>query len=284
MLFPDSSTIMLSKFAVLCCALMLYACASSDPVVNEPASPPSAEEKTLKAESPDSAQSNYWLTVPQSGKLIIVGVTGVQQKRETEIAAAREDAARKIAMYHGVRAVSEHVQSVGSGFLDYYVDSATSMEYDQEIEKYIDQLTYDPERDVLKFDNVICIRFSYPVNFPGGDINYSFERNHNGRPEWTFRPPQEINGLNVGVGFARRQSRMRDTIVKSYESAVAALVTSLSAKVTANVTSAENQNSSRHHQTSEGHLANFLVLETWIEPDTRAVWTLAVAKTTEIKE
>jgi hypothetical protein len=157
------------------------------------------------------------------------------------------------------------------------------MEYDQEFEKYIDKLTYDPESDVMHIGNVLCIRFSYPADFPG-DINYSCAENPNGSPGWTTRPPQEINGLSVGVGFARRQSRMKDTIAKSYESAAAAIVSRLSAAVTTNVSSAENQNSSTIHQTSEGNLSHFLVLETWIEPDTQAIWTLAVAQTTGLQE
>jgi hypothetical protein len=205
-------------------------------------------------------------------------VSGRQSSREKEIDIAREDAARKAAMYHGVQVSSESVQSTGSGIFDFYVSSETNLDFDDDLEKYMDRLVYSASRDVITGSNGgVIIRFSYPVSFPG-TISYGFVRNPNGRPLWINNPPHEINGFMAGVGFSGRQSRQRDTLEKSCNSAAADLVSRVSTVVTVSETLTGSYNTTIIHQKSTGHLENFLVLEVWIDPETLAAWTLAIAK------
>jgi hypothetical protein len=124
----------------------------------------------------------------------------------------------------------------------------------------------------------VYIRFTYPASFPG-NIRYRFDKNPNGSPGWITSPPHEINGFPAGVGFARRQERLRDAVMKSYEAAAAFMVSNISSSLTSGETSTFSQgNTSFVRQQSKGKLTSFLVLETWIDPASEAVWTLVVAQ------
>ena len=224
-----------------------------------------------------TAADAFWLTPPQPGSLHIIGVSGRQSSREAEIENAREDAARKAAMYHGVTVSHESVQEIGSGFLDYYASSETHVDYDEDLEPYMDRLTFDPRRDLLANERGVFIRFSYPALFPGR-IAYSFSRNPDHSPVWISHQPQEINGFMAGVGYAARQFRTQDTFAISCNSAAASIVSHFSTTLTSTGISAESWNASVINQTSEGRLSHFLVLEIWIDPRTQAVWTLAIAQ------
>jgi hypothetical protein len=126
----------------------------------------------------------------------------------------------------------------------------------------------------------VFIRFTYPASFPVS-ISYRFARNPDGSPEWTNHPPEEINGFIAGIGYSGRQLYIRDTFEKSYNAAAADIVSRLSTVMTSSVVSAEGHNTSLIRQVSKGNLSHFLVLETWTDPRTQAVWTLAIAKGAE---
>ena len=222
---------------------------------------------------------NFLITAPRPSALTIIGVSGPLQKREDEIAAAREDAARKAAMYHGIRASYEITHTTGSGIFGYKSESTLNLEYDDELEQYRERLSFDPDRDVATNNRTVFIRFTYPAAFPGS-IGYGFARNDDGRPSWTVNPPVQINGFAAGAGFASRQWRRQDTFVKSYEAAIAEIVSRLSANVSTRDTSDGNWNNTSTI-TIQGivNLSNFLVLEIWIDPKTQVVWTLVIAGT-----
>ena len=259
---------MINKAVIFGIALALCACAGTNNI-DKVSSPPAASQ---------TKDSSFWITLPKPGELVIIGVSGPQMKHETEIAVAREDAARKAAMYHNLMASYVSMQSVGSGFLDYYADSDIRLDYDQQLEKYLDKLEFDPERDVMTtIGGAIFIRFSYPAAFPG-NIGYTFGKNADGSPEWINRRPSEIGGFMTGVGFARRQLRQRDTVARSCEAAAAALVSQVGASISTRDVSAAGENLTVIRQRSTGRLINFLVLEIWIDPESDAVWTLAIAK------
>ena len=210
-------------------------------------------------------------------------MSGKQIDRETEIAVAREDAARKAAMYHGVQVEAETVQSIGSGFLDHYIKSQINLEYDQQFEKYMDKLTFDPKHDVTNGEidgkSVVFIRFTYPAVFPGGII-YSSGKKPNGSPEWISHPPASSGNFILGVGHSGRQLRLGDTILKSYESAAAAIAAQISTTIETaeQIDTGAYQNTSAIVRKSAGNLRHFAVIETWIDPDNLNVWTLAVAE------
>ena len=221
---------------------------------------------------------SFLITAPRPAALTIIGVSGPLQKREDEIAAAREDAARKVAMFHGIKASYETTHTTGSSIFGYKSESTLNLEYDEKLEQYSERLTFDPDRDLATNNRVVFIRFAYPVAFPGS-IGYGFARNEDGRPLWTINPPVQINGFSAGVGFAARQWRRQDTFKKSYEAALAEIVTRLSANVSTRNTSDGNwNNTSTINIQGIVNLSNFLILEIWIDPKTQEVWTLAIAR------
>jgi len=242
--------------------LILFACAGS-PVV-ETVSP--------------KAEARYIITLPEPGNLIILGVAGRQSTRENELNIAKEDASRKASFYHMVSGTLVGWQYLGPGFWDYDVGSASWLEYDEELESYKNKLSYDPDKDITRDrDGVTYIRFSYPADFPGR-ISYWIGKNPDGSPEWITRPPEMINGFIAGVGHSGRQERFSDTVRRSYEAAVIAIVSNVSTFIETSDTSFYSQTELNFRLQSSATLKNYLVLETWVEPETGAVYTLAIAE------
>ena len=180
-------------------------------------------------------------------------------------------------MFHGIEASYVSIQDIGTGLFSYFTDTETSIFYDTELAPYIEKLSFDPERDLIMSGSSVCIRFTYPVSFPG-TVDYSPQKNPDGSPGWTTRPPAEIGAFLVGVGYARRQQRLSDTIMRSIESAAAVLVSQVSANITAREITVDHASATFFHQESRGILMNFLVLETWLDPVTQDVWTLVIAE------
>jgi len=251
---------------VILTAVTLCTCASS------------AERNPAPAAGGTTGGSFNFLTLPKSGELVILGVTGRQSSLDAEINMAREDAARKASIYHGVWASVKIIQSIGSGYFDYFIGSETKVDYDQQLEWYIEKMDFDPKRDFYRNDDgAVFVRFSYPALFPG-IIDYGFKRNQDGSPEWVTQPPFEIGGLKTGVGHSGRQERLGDTIRKSYEAAVAAIVTYYFSFVVTMDTAIDGQNGSQIYSQSAGRLANFTILDMWMDAKSGAVYTLAVAR------
>jgi len=249
--------------SALCVCFFFYACANSG--------------GSNVANNTAGTLNSFWITLPGSGSLVIIGASGRQSKREAEIEIAREDAARKAAMYYSVQADVENIQNIGPHSLNYYTDYDISLNYDRDLAKYADALTYNANRDVLRNEGNVLIRFSYPASFPVG-INYGFAREADGSPEWVRRPPEEIGGFITGVGYSGRQLYFRDTFEKSCDAAVAALVSRVSTDVTVEMTSDGDRNALYTYQQSKAKLDHFLVLEIWVDPKNRSVWTLAIAR------
>ena len=260
------SKIGMVKINIFLCILFLFSsCTSSN--------------KNIAPSTGSTVPDGFFVTPPQPAFLTIVGVSSRQLKRETEIENARIDAARKVSMYQGVKGIFESEHNIGSGFWDYYVALDSKIEYDENLEPYLEQLSYNQDRDVVLSDRGIFIRFTYPAIFPE-HIVYSSDRNPDGKPVWINKPPREFSGFTAGVGFSARQYRFQDTFVKSCEAAVIAIVNQLSTIITTRNVSSGYQNTSITNQRSEGSLVNFVVLEIWIDPETQAVWTLAIAQST----
>jgi len=249
--------------AALCVSLFFCTCANSS--------------GSTAAKEISGTQNGFWITLPGQGSLVIIGASGRQSKRAAEIEIARDDAARKAAMYHGVQASVENIQNIGPHSLNYFTGYELNLDYDRDLAKYADALTYNASRDVLRIDGSVLIRFSYPASFPVG-ISYGFARDADGTPEWVRRPPEEINGYITGVGYSGRQLYFRDTFEKSCDAAVAALVSRVSTSVTVDMSSDGDRNALYTYQLSAARLDHFLVLEIWVDPKNRSVWTLAIAR------
>ena len=234
------------------------------------------ENKTLSVKEQDT--SGYWITRPSENTLIIIGVSNLQVKRDSEIAAAKEDAARKAAMYHGIRGKVESYYSSGVNYFDFAADSKIELEYDTDYAKYIDRLTFDPERDVVTTNDAVFVRFKYAT--AASPIDYITSMSDDGRPNWTYnRDIPQIKGYMTTIGFARNQVRLKDTIRKSSEAAVAHMIEDMSTRIISSDKSGTGKGASSQIRTkSEGKLDNFQIIELWIDPKTGYVYTLAIAK------
>jgi len=264
---------------------LFFSCASSGPGNQEQNSsssdsnPPAVNAKENKILSvKEQVASGYWITRPSENALIIIGVSNLQVKRDSEIAAAKEDAARKAAMYHGIRGKIESYQSSGANYFDFAADSKIELEYDTDYAKYIDRLTFDPERDVAATDDAVFVRFKYATT--AAPVDYKTSLNDDGRPNWTYsRDIPQINGYITTVGFARNQVRLKDTIRKASEAAVARMIEDMSTQIISSDKSGTGKGASGQIRTkSEGKLDNFQIIELWIDPKTGYAYTLAIAK------
>jgi len=221
--------------------------------------------------------NNFLLTVPRP-TITVIGVSGSLQKQDDEINAAREDAARKISMYHGINARYEALHSTGSSIFDYASESSFSLDYNQELDQYKERLNFDPKSDVVTRDGAVFVRFTYPESYPG-NINYSSSKALNGRPAWVNNPPRHIGGYLAGVGYSGRQLRWQDTYRKSYEASLFQIITQFSTEVSSKEVAGGNWSStSTINMQSTATLINFLIIDIWRDPANQAVWTLAIAR------
>ena len=274
-LFLREAVNMKKTIALAGIVFLFFSCASSSSVVN-------AKKNTIPSMSQQAA-SGHWITGSSENALIIIGVSNLQVKKDDEISVAKEDAARKASMYHGVRGNIESFHNNGANFFDYIADSKVELDYDTDYAKYIDRLTFDPKIDVLRTDDTVFVRFKYaaaaamPMPMP---VDFIASVNDDGRPNWTYsRDLPRIDGYITAVGFARNQVRLRDTIRKSTEAAVARMIEDVSTQVMAADKSGTGIGSSSSIITkSNGKLDNFQIIEFWIDPKTGYVYTLAIAK------
>jgi len=255
-------------FSISCAAFASGKAENDSPVTPVDISQPSMQEQYA---------SGYWIARSSNNKLTIIGVSNIMTRRDREIASAKEDAARKVAMFYGIRTNIQTINRTGANFFDYILDSNIEIIPETNYEIYIDQLTFDPQNDVLITGEAVFVRFQHDTKIP--DIDYRV-RMINNRPSWLRTADLlEFNGYVTAVGFAQKQRRLKDTISKSIEDAVVRIIEGLSTTVTAIEISETGRGSSNFiHTKSEGRLNDFRVIDFWIEPETRFVYTLAVAK------
>jgi hypothetical protein len=207
----------------------------------------------------------------QGTEMVFIGAAGHQSTRAKSVAAALEDAAKKVAFYHSVEATIIETEQSGAG---YYF--ATGLRYDENYQKYIAGLKFDPLADVYERDGAFFITTRYAAGNPV--ITNFVRRRGNSRPWWVDNPPKDIAAYPAGTGFSGKQSSYAKTIVKSYENAVFALLQNN--HVYAAEHEEERQNSFFHQsvQIASGTITGFYALDFWTDPETKAVWTLAIAR------
>jgi hypothetical protein len=228
----------------------------------------------------EQAASGHWITGSAGNDMIIIGVSNLLRKTDDEITAAKEDAAIKAAMFHGIRGNIESFHSNGVNFFEYIADSKVELDYDADHAKYIDRLTFDPKLDVVRTDNTVFVRFKYASAALPASVDFIASLNDDGRPNWTYsRDLPHIDGYITAVGFARNQVRLKDAIRKSTEAAAARMIEDTSTQVISTDKSGTGMGSSGMIQTrSAGNLENFQTIEFWIDPKTGYVYTLAIAR------
>jgi hypothetical protein len=230
-----------------------------------------------QTKEPGGGSSLYNLR-PANGELVVIGMAPRQSTREKSIQAALEDAAKKIALFHGVQGEITKLTADGSGYLDFSYDNDISLEYDRDFQKYIDALHYDPQKDVFNdgANYYVYVRFNAPHSL---EIDYTTIFT-NDKPNWIANPPRQISGYTATVGYSGKLKYLRDRTMKSYENAIANMISSIHTEVQEMVNSYEHNSgataSKESVQLSKGKLANFFVIELWIDPKDQSVWTLAV--------
>jgi len=241
------------------------------------ANSPATSGNILQPSMQEQYASGYWISRSSNNKLTLIGVSNIMSRRDREIASAKEDAARKVAMFYGIYGSVEIINRTGANFFDYVHNSNVDLQYDTHYKLYIDNLTFNPQNDVLITSEAVFVRFQHDTTIP--NIDYKVKMIDN-RPSWLRTQDKlEFNGYVTAVGFARKQRRLKDTIFRSVENAIARMIDDLSATVTTKEISETGRSSSSSiYIKSEGRLNDFRVIDFWIEPETRFVYTLAIAK------
>jgi hypothetical protein len=239
----------------------------------------------LQSASPEQAPPDikaqydmgYFLTPPENGVLVVIGVASRRRSRTEELEAALDDAARKVACYMGITGKVIRERRASGSFFGFSAAVQTDIVFDTGYGKYREALVYDEAKDILRAVDAVFVRCAYPAP-EMNPIQYT-PAITDGTPEWVHSPPQEISGFLVGVGFAGKQRWFSETITKAYENAIAALLSRVSTTMTVRDTDEAGRGAvSEIVEVAEGVLSDFLVLETWIDPKTQSVWTLAVVK------
>jgi len=262
--------------------LLFFSCASVD---SEKQNSPSVNENAAvnknEIYAPSSIQEQHdtgrWFSGVQDGVFIIIGVSSKLERPAEEIDAAKKDAARKAAMYHGIQGNLISTNTSGVAYFDYSARSTLNLNYDTNYEQYMERLSYNPDKDLIRGTGATYIRFQY--NISGPDFTYTPEKSV-GRPTWTYnRNLPQFPGYTTVIGYAGKRTWMRDTINASCDSAAARLIESASSQITTSTSSQAGQSSSTEISIySEGSLTNFYIMETWIDTVSGAVYTMAAAR------
>ena len=213
---------------------------------------------------------------------MFVGVSGRFSDREESINAALRDAARKFSFYNSVSGNYTMSERTGGSVFDHRFTSDYELHYDTELDKYIEQLEFDPARDIFENNNALFViaRVTSGPTMPSAS-GHSYENN---RPVWVDVPPLVIDGFIAGIGYSDRQSSHRDTVIKSYERAVISIITSMGSRISGEIHSYQDTasafgagQSSASEMTVSGTINNFFIIESWTDPVNLSVWTLAIA-------
>jgi hypothetical protein len=218
-----------------------------------------------------------------SGHLVFIGGAGLRSNREESINLALEDIARKVAIFHGVEGEFVSRVKTGSSFFDYSSDIQSSLSFNEDYLGFVEALEYDPNADIMQIDNSLFVR----ARFKGPEtLSVRYEPLHaaGGRPFWIDSPPAEISGYHVGVGYAGRRASHRDTVNASFEAAIFSIIRTVSGQVSTGSVNYQGRGTFDYRSANDatvsarGKLTSLYTLETWTDPSTRGVWTLAIAR------
>jgi len=232
--------------------------------------------------------SGHFVSEAQDGMLIVIGVASRQADRwgndvsPAEITLAKDDAARKIAMFHGTGGTVESRHRQGVSFFDFIAESTIQLEHAvADHAQFIDQLTFDLERDVFVHNGGTLVRFRFPsagltrTNFVGA-IDAS------GRPSWVGRHDFNVEGYIMAVGFSQNQVWLRDTVMRATEATAARLIKGIDTYINERIVEVEGVGTFTYIESiSRGTLNGFRIIEFWIDPDTMSVYSLGIARRAE---
>jgi hypothetical protein len=217
------------------------------------------------------------------GNLTFTGVSGKLSSREDSIQAALKDAARRLSFFYSVSGYSVSQEQSGGGTFGFNINLNNCLLYDDELEKYHDELEFNPVTDVFEYNNAVFV-----ITRVKSDVSLPQFRGHSWgkeRPRWVDTPPAEIEGFTVGTGFSSRLSSHSDTVIKSYENAVIGIIENMNIHLRGQQQNYQNNSGtfgsnmdSSNETGAKGELKNFYIIESWTDIKNLSVWTLAVAK------
>jgi len=226
-------------------------------------------------------ESGLFVTDSHDGEMVVIGVSSRLVRRADEVEAAKNDAARKVAMFHGMRGTVESFHRTGASFFDFIAEARIDLEpVILDHARFIERLTFDPDHDVLLFEGGTLVRFRYaarvvPVNSVG-------TLDADGRPGWiNDRNLPNVGGYMMAVGFSQNQVWLRDTVMRSTRAAAASLIQGESTHTATETVVVNGQALTYIRSRSEGNLHNFRVIEFWIDPRNMSVYTLGIARLSE---
>jgi hypothetical protein len=232
-----------------------------------------------------AGSSSFWVTTPENGSLVFVGGAASRTNKEEAIRYALLDAARKASLYLEVYGKGTFVLDVGAGHFDFNTSSDLELFYDSDYEKYIEEFEFDPDTDVLAFENSVFVRVRWPAPVLVGTNFVS--RWSSDRPDWILNPPETIDGYLAAVGRSGSHSRTYSAVIASYENAIASLLYNKYSSIDAEAGSVEvggaTMAAASNKEVAEGKIVQFYILEVWIDPADRSVWTLAITKNDDNK-
>jgi hypothetical protein len=230
------------------------------------------------AETP-VAGGGFWDSGRFQNGLLFPGISGghyVSRNRAVEL--ALRDAARRLSFYHSVEVFLQFDETYSRQFQGSRIDAVRELVHDEDYEKYVAALEFDPEQDVYEDNNVLFIRAGYTgPDAPAVDYIPSLQGSTK-KPSWIENPPFRIDGCPASIGFAGPRLSYKDTVTASYEDAVFALVQNYFYALIAGQTDAGGTFDDSSVSYASGVVKGFYALETWTDPVTGGIWTLAVAR------
>lgn len=234
-------------------------------------------------EETPSAETPFLSSFPERGSLVFIGAAGRRSNSDETLFLALLNAAERVEMFKRVSGEYAIENYVGSGAFDYTYNTATSLTYNKEgASQYIDSLKYDPETDTMLYENTLFVRTVYSASL-SSPVNYKpVYKGQDKKPTWIESLP-EIDGYEVVVGVSRR-SLLSEAYNYSRDNAIFSAISIKNTQV---------QHAHSDYYTTEhvygykvddknitysyGTLTGFYVLDTWVDPKDKTVWTLAIA-------
>ena len=244
-----------------------------------------AEASAEEAAAISSIQPTFFTPTPAGNALVFIGAAGKRSNHRETIQAALEDAARQVALFYEVTGEYAVENNVGSGAFDYTHNTYTSLYYNKEgAAQYVDALRFNADTDTTEIENAFFIRTIYPAALHAPVTYSTIYRGPDKKPDWVDNPPAKIEGYEVGIGYSSRRSSLADAYANSCNNAIFAIIRNVNTVSRSKDILYEDgglfgyKTSSDNITYSYGVLTGFYVLDTWIDPQAKTVWTLAIAK------
>ncbi|MHC6201646.1 hypothetical protein ACYULU_00435 [Breznakiellaceae bacterium SP9] len=219
-------------------------------------------------------RNNFFNTIPSRDELVFIGVAAASIFKQNAIQAALEDAARKVSFFHSISGEIASYQSGGS-LVGNTFKNPRELWPAEDYKKYVADLQYNAEHDVLERNQAVFVRTRYKVQ-QAPSLVYTYAPQDQ-KPAWIHNPPAEVSGYSCGVGVSNKYLQYKDMVLSSYEDAVFSIIKSQAVQVRDLSTQTASLNSSSLLY-SKGTLYGFYVVDMWTDPETQLVWTLAIAK------